>query len=377
MGRAFLTPLKIRSNFFLSKNTLVEGIVLNNSQDRRANGVNVSINNIKVTVRARKEVILAAGAINNAKLLFLSGLGPKDYLLKRRIPLILNMPGVGKNLNIPIAVPLFFGVNATKLYEEYTDINYVQDTFDYVMFRTGNFSNIGLNDFVTFMSTELYPNIPNIAVQHNYFKIGDKFLKTWLDGLHLNPKIIGKILKINENQIILMFIVTLVRPKSMSEIKLNDTHFQGNPNIIGNFFTDPDGHDLLSVTTAISRIANLQNTPPFEKLGIELLDIGVPDCRNYKFCSLHYVKCYIHNMIYPTSNVAGSLKRGAECNNKAVVKADYEVRYIRCLRVSDASILPSPGLGNTVAWDALSAVKLSEILKEKWIKDYVSPFNPL
>ncbi|KAH1011259.1 hypothetical protein HUJ04_000671 [Dendroctonus ponderosae] len=375
MGRAFLTPLKGRSNFFLAKNTLVEGIVLNDPLDKRAKGVNVTIKNIRLFLQARKELILTAGPINNAKLLLLSGIGPKEYLLKRDIPVMLNMPGVGENLNFHLAVPLFFGLNATQLYEDYTETDLVQDTFDYVVYRSGNFSNVGIHDFVTFMSTDAYPNVPNIAVYHYYFKVGDRMIKTWLEGLQLNQKIVTNILKANEQQTILMFLVTLLRTKSVGQIQLNDTHFHGIPNIVGNFFTDPDGEDFIALTSAISRVANLQDTPPFETIGAQLLDIRVPNCRNYKFCSVHYVKCYVQNMAFPTSDISGSLRRGPECDTSAVVKPDYEVRYIRCLRVCDSSILPNPGLGNTVASDAMMAIDLSEILKKKWIKDYMSPFD--
>jgi len=49
-------------------------------------------------VRAKKEVILSAGAVNTPQLLMLSGIGSKTELLKHRIPLIKDSPGVGENL---------------------------------------------------------------------------------------------------------------------------------------------------------------------------------------------------------------------------------------------------------------------------------------
>lgn len=375
MARSFLTPLKSRTNFFLAVNSLVQGVVLNDPPDKRVKGVNVTVNNLKTFLQARKEVILTAGAINNAKLLLLSGIGPKEYLQKRKIPLVLHMPGVGKNLNFHLAVPLFLGLNASFIYEEYTETDSIRDTFDYVMFQSGNLSHIGLHDLVNLVSTEEYPNQPNVAVYHLFFKLNDPMLKTWLEGLHYLPKITAKLLKINSEQNILVLLATLLRAKSLSEVRLNDTHFQGNPNVVGNFFSDSNAEDLLALTTAFSKISNLQDTPSLVALGAEILDVGVPDCRNFKFCTPQYVKCYIKSMAFPTSDVSGSLKRGPECDHNAVVKADFEVRYVRCLRVCDASILPNPGLGNTVAADAMMGIQLSEVLKKKWIKDYVSQFD--
>jgi choline dehydrogenase len=48
--------------------------------------------------RAKREVILAAGAFNTPQLLMLSGVGPRDQLAKFGIPEVVNLPGVGANL---------------------------------------------------------------------------------------------------------------------------------------------------------------------------------------------------------------------------------------------------------------------------------------
>jgi choline dehydrogenase len=52
----------------------------------------------KSQVSASKEVIIAAGAYNSPQLLKLSGIGPKDELSKHKIPLKVDLPGVGTNL---------------------------------------------------------------------------------------------------------------------------------------------------------------------------------------------------------------------------------------------------------------------------------------
>ena len=50
-------------------------------------------------VYARQEVILSAGALDSPKLLLLSGIGPKEELEEHGIPVIQNLPGIGKNLH--------------------------------------------------------------------------------------------------------------------------------------------------------------------------------------------------------------------------------------------------------------------------------------
>lgn len=48
--------------------------------------------------RARREVILAGGAFNSPQLLMLSGIGPRQHLEQHQLPVLLDLPGVGQNL---------------------------------------------------------------------------------------------------------------------------------------------------------------------------------------------------------------------------------------------------------------------------------------
>ena len=57
-------------------------------------------------VHASREVILTAGAVNSPKLLLLSGIGPAKDLEALRIPVIQDLPGVGKNLQDRLYLPL-------------------------------------------------------------------------------------------------------------------------------------------------------------------------------------------------------------------------------------------------------------------------------
>ena len=58
--------------------------------------------------RAKREVILSAGAFNTPQLLMLSGMGPKDELERHHIPLHIDLPGVGKNLQDRYEVGIVF-----------------------------------------------------------------------------------------------------------------------------------------------------------------------------------------------------------------------------------------------------------------------------
>ncbi|TGR94452.1 GMC family oxidoreductase, partial [Mesorhizobium sp. M2E.F.Ca.ET.209.01.1.1] len=59
------------------------------------------------TASAKAEVILAAGALATPKLMMLSGLGPAAHLVEVGIPVIRDMPAVGRDLQDHVAAPLY------------------------------------------------------------------------------------------------------------------------------------------------------------------------------------------------------------------------------------------------------------------------------
>lgn len=138
-AKAFLRPAARRENLHISLQSLVEKIIIKeglqnfncyfdsakiNRQfiiqnysycniycfestdgiSKIANGVLFRRRTKHFTVRAKREIILSAGAIQSPQLLMLSGIGPKDHLKEMKIPLVHHMPGVGRNLQDHVAI---------------------------------------------------------------------------------------------------------------------------------------------------------------------------------------------------------------------------------------------------------------------------------
>lgn len=81
-------------NLTIMTNVLVAKVLF---EDRRAIGVKI---NDGREFLAHKEVVLSGGALNTPQILLLSGVGPADELAKHDIPMILDLPNVGKNLQV-------------------------------------------------------------------------------------------------------------------------------------------------------------------------------------------------------------------------------------------------------------------------------------
>ncbi len=92
---AFLKPAMKRSNLTVVTNVVVEKITFTKNQ---ADGVQIMVDGGRREIRASQEVILSAGAIQSPQVLQLSGIGPGALLSGLGIPVIVDRPGVGGNL---------------------------------------------------------------------------------------------------------------------------------------------------------------------------------------------------------------------------------------------------------------------------------------
>ncbi|KAI0449790.1 GMC oxidoreductase [Xylaria acuta] len=99
-GSAYLEPARSRSNLTIWTEALVEKVLFDqdDSGDLVAAGVQYVQNDVRNIVKARKEVILSAGAIHSPKVLELSGVGNAEILQRLGIDIVVNNPHVGENL---------------------------------------------------------------------------------------------------------------------------------------------------------------------------------------------------------------------------------------------------------------------------------------
>ncbi|CAI6375435.1 unnamed protein product [Macrosiphum euphorbiae] len=115
--------------------------VLIDSKKKAAYGVEVYTNGRAMTIGARQEVIPSGGAVASPQLLLLSGVEPKDDLRAVGVPVVHDLPGVGRNLHNHVAFFVNFRINDTST----TPLNWAT-AMEYLLFRDGLMSGTGISE---------------------------------------------------------------------------------------------------------------------------------------------------------------------------------------------------------------------------------------
>src|SRR5262249_12420680 len=135
-ARGFLKPALGRTNLRLQSGWRIERVELD---DKRAIGVRYSQNGETKIARCRGEVILSEGSIGSIQTLLLSGVGPATQLRQFGIPVVLDRPGVGENLQDHLQLRMIYKVSGvTTLNEAYASVlGRARMFLDYALRRRG------------------------------------------------------------------------------------------------------------------------------------------------------------------------------------------------------------------------------------------------
>ena len=168
---AYLKPALKRDNLTLWRVSQVEKIVLNEKaaldEANRATGVVVRHGGELVEVKAHKEVILCAGAVDSPKLLQLSGIGDKDELEAKHVATVQHLPGVGKNLQDHLCVSYYYRAKVKTLNDVFLSYSsQIKAGIEYVINRTGPLS-MSVNQAGGFFKGNEQEAEPNIQLYFN------------------------------------------------------------------------------------------------------------------------------------------------------------------------------------------------------------------
>ncbi len=129
--------------------------ILIDGNDKRAYGVVIQRKNNKIyEIRARKEVILSAGAIGSPQILMLSGVGNADHLKSVGVPVVHHLPGVGQNLQDHISGRgMVYLINETISYVEPRFLN-LPSLLKYMRTLDGPFTALSGTEGLAWVNTK-------------------------------------------------------------------------------------------------------------------------------------------------------------------------------------------------------------------------------
>ena len=163
-SKAFLEPALERRNLTILTNAMVERLIV---KDRRVTGVLVKRRTFPLWIGARREVILAAGAIGTPHLLQLSGIGPGERLRRLGMTVQHALPGVGENLQDHLQVRLAYKVHGVKTLNERSQNLFQKGLIglEYAIRRTGPMT-MAPSQLGTFAKSDVARDTPNLQY-HN------------------------------------------------------------------------------------------------------------------------------------------------------------------------------------------------------------------
>jgi choline dehydrogenase-like flavoprotein len=318
-ARGFLKPVLDRGNLRLETGCLVEGVELDG---RRAAGVRWRQNGETWRARCRGEVILAAGSIGSTQIMLLSGIGPAAQLQQLGIPVVLDKPGVGENLQDHLQLRLIYKVSGVKTLNQiyYSSLGKAGMMIDYALRRRGPLtmapSQLGI-------FTRSDPGRERANIQ---FHVQPLSLDRFGEPLHAFPAFTTSVCN--------------VQPTSRGHIRLKSPNPADAPAIAPHYLTTDEDRrvaaDSLRVARRIVAQPALAKYQPSEYLPGP--SVGEDDA------SLLKAAGDIGTTIF---HPIGTAKMGLPSDRLAVVDERLRVMGIERLRVIDASVMPTITSGNT------------------------------
>jgi choline dehydrogenase len=331
VATAYLRPVLSRANLDVRTGIMTKRVVFDG---KRAVGVEIIPSDGPIeTIHADREVIVSCGSIGSPKLLLQSGVGPAEHLNNIGIPVVLNAPGVGSNLQDHVDLCVIAECTGDHTFDKYGKPHWAALAgLQYLMTKKGPVAS-SLFDSGGFWYVD-----ENAAAPDMQFHVG------------MGSGIEAGIAKLKNSGVTLNS--AFMRPRSRGTVRLKDDNPTSAPLIDPNYWSDPYDVEMslrgvkmareIFQQSALRDFVKSEHVPgPSVKTDKELFDYG---CRAAK--TDHH----------PTSTCAMGT------HDQSVVDLELRVHGIQNLRVIDASIMPTIISSNTNATAIMIAEKAAHTM---------------
>jgi choline dehydrogenase len=332
---AYLRPAIRRSNVRMMTRALVERICV---EGRRATGVVYRSNGRSHRIIARREVLLAGGAINSPQLLQLSGIGDGDHLRGLGIEVVHHLPGVGASLRDHYAVRLAYRVVGTRtLNERARGLPLFGEVIRYVLTRRGL---LAMSPAHAGAFARTRPELATPDMQYFFTPASYEGGRSGRAPLERQP---GMSCGCSQ-----------MRPESRGWVAAVTPDPTAAPEIQPNYLADPIDQTTLVAGMRLAR--RIFDAPPLARFVAEETFPGVAAQTDEDL--LDHARRTGSTIYHPI----GSCRMGDDPS--AVVDPSLRVAGVQGLRVIDASIMPIVTTGNTNAPTIMIAEKGAAMIRE-------------
>ncbi len=335
-AKAFLRPVLKRPNLTLQTKATVEQVMLDG---KRATGISYRTGNTGACrAGAKREVILAAGAIGSPQILQLSGIGPGKVLSDVGVPVRHELKGVGENLQDHLQIRVAFKVSGVRTLNETSQRLWhkAKIGLEYALQRTGPMS-MAPSQLGSFARSD-----PSRETANLQYHIQPLTLPMFGEPLDPFPAFTASVCNL--------------RPTSRGHVRISTPDSAAHPEIRPNYLSTDDDRRVAADSITLTR--HIARQPALAKFKAEEFKPGIHiDGED----ALAKAAGDIATTIF---HPAGTAKMGSD--EGAVVDARLKVHGIERLRVIDASIMPTITSGNTAAPTMMIAEKGADMIAEDW-----------
>jgi choline dehydrogenase len=325
-SKGFLKPIRHRRNLVVATDAMVERLVL---EGKRVTGVAYRRHSQFITATARREVILAAGAIGSPQILQLSGIGPGRLLQQHGIDVQHVLTGVGENLQDHLQIRCAYKVHGVPTMNEQYQSLFRRAGFalEYALHRRGPMT-MAPSQLGAFTRSDPSRETPNIQ-----YHIQPLTLPKFGEPLDPFPAFTAS--------------VANIRPTSRGWVRITSPDPHDHPEIRPNYLSTEDDRQVAADSIRVTR--RIVSMPALSKYRPEEFRPG-PD-----YVSDDALAKAAGDIATTIFHPVSTCKMGSD--ELAVVDARLKVRGLEGLRVADASVMPTITSGNTNAPTMMIAEK--------------------
>jgi choline dehydrogenase len=336
-AKAFLRPASQRPNLTIMTGCHVEKLLIEAGEEGAVcRGVQFTGGGRAFTATARRETLLAAGAIGSPTILQLSGIGSAASLARHGIQPLVDSPGVGENLQDHLQLRMVYRITGAPSLNT-TAANWFGKAkigLQYMLFQSGPMS-MAPSQLGAFARSDDSQATPNLQ-----YHVQPLSLEKFGDPLHGFPAFTASVCNL--------------RPTSRGHVRIASQDSYAAPKITPNYLSTQVDREVAARALALTR--RIVASKPLAKYRPEEFKPG-PHYRTDE--ELAEAAGLIGTTIF---HPVGTCRMGKKEDPLAVVDSELRVKGVRGLRVVDASIMPFITSGNTNSPTLMIAEKTAQLL---------------